>query len=671
MNRHLFASAGKLPAYQPAGSRRYLRHVFAFVLIAIVASIPFAMPLAQGRVFSFRDHADYFQPLRWHTAQVLRGGELPLWNPYSGSGEAWLANPQTGVFYPPAWLFLALPFPAAYMLFLLVHLVILGWGAYLLFARKASHEAALVGAVAIVFSGPVLSLLDVSNNLTTFAWIPLVLWCALECRPLHGAFALAMAFLGGEPFFAGIAALLFVIANRKVKWIAVTGAIAFALCAIQLLPFLELLMGSDRTGLLSRKEMFRDSMKLVDWLRVAVPPSLPGGYDAALSQHFIPMIYVGVPVALFALIAWVTSLERRDVLAWTALLVVAAIIAAGRHLPPVAWFFDTLPLTLFRYPARLVPFGALALVALAVIGWDRIRPKRRWVDLLVIGIIAVDLVPRAAPLLRTHKFSTTRVPYDRSVGAESKILRIDPRPVRHPAWIGGYQNLFQRRFDAATAAPVIDARYLTMYDWARFPESGHLRSLMSVGYIASRFVKEFPPEFERVARVAGVRVFHHRNVPPMATFRTHATSAPDLERAFRDTLEGKAWRTLLVTPGVDPSLTSAAPAIHRVQQLELGPSHARVVVAAPSRGLVYLSQRHARGWRVEIDGKPATTLVAGGLFRAVEIEKGRHEVMWRYRPASFFAGAVITITTLAVLLLRVFVKRRRERNFSSLHLEQE
>ena len=33
--------------------------------------------------------------------------------------------------------------------------------------------AALVGAVALMFSGPVLSLLDVSNNLATFAWIPL------------------------------------------------------------------------------------------------------------------------------------------------------------------------------------------------------------------------------------------------------------------------------------------------------------------------------------------------------------------------------------------------------------------------------------------------------------------------------------------------------------------
>ena len=47
-----------------------------------------------------------------------------------------MANPQTGVFYPPTWLFAIFPFETAYMLYLALHLVILAWGAYLLFARS-------------------------------------------------------------------------------------------------------------------------------------------------------------------------------------------------------------------------------------------------------------------------------------------------------------------------------------------------------------------------------------------------------------------------------------------------------------------------------------------------------------------------------------------------------
>src|ERR1051325_12073154 len=77
-----------------------LRNSKFFVVIALAALLAFAKPLLTNQVPSFRDHSDYFQPLRWFTADELRHGRLPLWNAYSASGEPWLANPQTAVFYP-------------------------------------------------------------------------------------------------------------------------------------------------------------------------------------------------------------------------------------------------------------------------------------------------------------------------------------------------------------------------------------------------------------------------------------------------------------------------------------------------------------------------------------------------------------------------------------------
>src|SRR5688572_17219129 len=225
----------------------FQRHRFAFALLALLAVVLCLPALLKREVFTLRDHFDYFQPLRAFTADELRAGRLPLWNPYSASGEPWLANPQTGLFYPPAWLFLVLPFETAYMAYLLLHLMLLGWGAYLLFARGAPPGAAMVGAAALMFCGPVLSLLDVSNNFATLAWIPLVLWCALEGAWRRGALVLALAFLGGEPFFAAIAALMYAIVrrNRDVIW---TALLAFGLSAIQLIPFLEFVANSDRAG---------------------------------------------------------------------------------------------------------------------------------------------------------------------------------------------------------------------------------------------------------------------------------------------------------------------------------------------------------------------------------------------------------------------------------------
>ena len=60
---------------------------------------------------SYRDQGDFFYPLKLYTADRLRAGEIPLWNPLSGAGEPWLANGQAGVFYPPNFLFL-IPSPA-------------------------------------------------------------------------------------------------------------------------------------------------------------------------------------------------------------------------------------------------------------------------------------------------------------------------------------------------------------------------------------------------------------------------------------------------------------------------------------------------------------------------------------------------------------------------------
>ncbi|MFZ2490878.1 MAG: hypothetical protein WA208_05290, partial [Thermoanaerobaculia bacterium] len=212
-------------------------HLFALLLLAGMAAMLFAPALAKQEVFTFRDHVDYFQPLRWFTATELREGRLPLWNPYSAAGEPWMANPQTGVFYPPSWIFLVLPFATAYMAYLLFHVVLLGWGAYVLFSRDVSKEAAMVGAAALMFGGPALSMLDISNNLATFAWIPCVLLAARLQRPVAGGVCLALAFLAGEPFFAAVAALLFAVVSRRVLTIAIAAVMAIGLSAVQLVPF--------------------------------------------------------------------------------------------------------------------------------------------------------------------------------------------------------------------------------------------------------------------------------------------------------------------------------------------------------------------------------------------------------------------------------------------------
>ncbi len=606
----------------------------AFAVITLLALLVFAPPLLRNEVFSFRDHSDYFQPLRWFTATELQHGRLPLWNAYSASGEPWLANPQTGVFYPPAWLFLVLPFPFAYSLYLLLHVVLLGCGGYLLFARLTRPGgAALVAAVALTFSGPAMSLLDVSNNLATFAWIPLILWCALtDVSARASAAAIALSFLAGEPFFAAVGALLFVVARRRgLRDLIDVALTSFALSSIQLLPFLSMALRSDRAhGGLTRTQLFHDSMPLQDWLRLALPPNLHGtAFDPRLGQHFIPIVYIGALTALFALTGVVVA--RRRGIGWIILIAACVVIGAGSHIGLVEEMLIRLPLTLFRYPARVVPLAALGLCALAAIGCDRLIPKTRWQVVIAIVIFA-DVIVQMQPMLTTARFNRNRIPYPAGVGRDSKLVRIDmTTDFDRDAWVSGYLNLYDRRFDAWTAAPIASRRYTTEYQSALARRDVRALSALSAGYVIAPGALA---AFEPVARVHGAVLHRNRAALPLAY--------------FRDT----------VTHRVMP-----------VRSLAFTSSSVFIDLNAPVAGEVVVTQQMDPGWRVTIDGRDAAP-DEGALFRTVRVTPGTHAIRWTYRPASLLIGAILTLAAMARLLFsRMFVKRAERENFDHASVE--
>lgn len=653
------------------------QHRFALGILALLVAVLFAPPLLQRQVFNFRDHADYFQPLRYYTSIHLRSFLLPYWNPYSASGEPWLANPQTGAFYPPTWLFLILPFDTAYMLYLALHLMLLGWGMYALLTRWVSPGAALVGATIVTFCGPTMSLVDVSNNLASFAWIPLVIWCAVSRASWRlTGLVLAMTFLAGEPFFAALGALMYIVVSRDWRTIALAGASAFGLAAIQLLPFLELLRGSDRAARLGSDQIFRESMRVSDWLRIVVPPHFStGAFDPALSQHFVAVVYVGIPAVVLAVVALVagrrsqgnlsptTSRDPRPATISACLILLAGsiLIAAGNTLPLTGTIFARLPLTLFRYPSRVVPFGALAIAVLAAFGWDRVRPNRRWVDLVLVLIIVVDLLPRERPLFDMAPFSTDIVPYPPAIGRVAKIIRMPHNRITNRSmWIAGYLNLYHRRYDAATAAPVANDRYQRFHDAVIASGEKKLLNFIGAGFVLSDGAIASMPV---VARFNNVHVFLNRDVPPMATLWAKVVSFDTPEQALQETIVHSDIAALYVSPPVSAIYRAARPLVASGSFIELDTRHARVVVDASRDGVLMITQQDAPAWRVFVDGVERKKLLAGGIFRAVEVSKGHHVVEWRFRSTSLLIGALMTFITSALLLIVHFVKRSSRKNF--------
>jgi len=75
-------------------------------------------------------------------------------------------------------------------------------------------------------------------------------------------------------------------------------------------------------------------------------------------------------------------------------------------------------------------------------------------------------------------------------------------------------------------------------------------------------------------------------------------------------------------------------------------------------GLLVLNDTFYPGWKAYVDGKEARILSANYLFRGVLLDKGAHQVEFRYEPASFRLGLLMAVPALAALLVLTFNSRR-------------
>ena len=234
----------------------------------------------------------------------------------------------------------------------------------------------------------------------------LVIWCALErteespsIPAVAGGAALAMTFLGGEPFLAALATLIFVVilaVGRKARSLTEIGPAALAalgLSAVQLLPFLDMLRASDRLSGLDRDLALQQSLSLSDWTALVVRSDLSRLGLIIGSQTFIASLFVGGVVLFFALAGILT--DRHEVRGakrgWITLLLSTMVIAAGSHIGAVASLTMALHLNVSRYPSRLVPVGVLALCALATIGLSALPAmdrRRRFAAAIFTLVIA-------------------------------------------------------------------------------------------------------------------------------------------------------------------------------------------------------------------------------------------------------------------------------------------
>jgi hypothetical protein len=369
---------------------------------------------------TLRDEGDFFYPLKLYTADRLRSGVVPLWNPLSGMGEPWLANGQSGVFYPPTLLF-ALPGAAlAGGLYLLLHFAVLAWGGWRFLKEEGVSDAgALLGAAALTASGFAASLSLYWNHFAAFAYLPAIAALArggLRTRAsVLGLGALVgLQAMAGSPEMSAAsvvlgAALVFRPRHETPepvetpsRWasprrFAAAVVLGVALAAWVLAPMAELGLQSDRRHALDPAERDVGAIGARDALSAAgyVAPWFGGSYLATL---FLP------PFAAVAAAAAFLERDRRP-LAAVLLAFAAAGLVLAAHGPPFSWLRAAPPLDRIRYPAKALAWSSFGAAMLAGLGADTLRfapaprgPRLALAAASVAALAAAAFSPLAFPV---------------------------------------------------------------------------------------------------------------------------------------------------------------------------------------------------------------------------------------------------------------------------------
>lgn len=145
-----------------------------------------------------------------------------------------------------------------------------------------------------------------------------------------------------------------------------------------------------------------------------------------------------------------------------------------------------------------------------------------------------------------------------------------------------------------------------------------------------------------------LRLYRVRSVVPRARVVARAIPPPhpgDPARSLADTAYDPA-REVIIEGAARPAGPPPGPA-GEARVMEEAPERLVLRVRAAVPGYLVIADAHASGWSARVDGRRAAILRADGLFRAVAVPAGEHEVIMTYAPASVRIGLTLSLAALA------------------------
>src|SRR3989344_7082459 len=229
----------------------------------------FAGPVKNG---AMPDVITQIYPWKNFTIETLKSGQIPLWNPYSFSGNPHLANYQSAVLSPFNILFFVLPFKDAWSILILLQPLAAGLFTYLMMRSfNVSRFGSAISSIAFMFCGFVVVWMAYGTLAFSIIFLPLAFYAIRNyLRKKNLIYLVLLTLTFPLSFFSGhfqislyffLFVLAFAIFNTFKETIKTKATVigfillGVALCMPQLIPSWELYANSVRSTrfILSKK----------------------------------------------------------------------------------------------------------------------------------------------------------------------------------------------------------------------------------------------------------------------------------------------------------------------------------------------------------------------------------------------------------------------------------
>lgn len=400
---------------------RFVNH-WPILLLFVLAFLFMGKTLfpRSGFILGGYDIHGIYSPLIGNLHNALWNGRLPLWNSYLSNGYPLFIEPQMELFYPPAYLSVLLPINIGLSWYMLFHMSVVASGTYFFSQQMgASKTASLLAACTFTFSGYLGARLWAGHAqlYAVNSWLPWMLWgLAIAVQRQTKASAVlagvpfALAILAGHVpsvvylgLIWGLFALYLQVNGGKsvLRQASITLIMALALSAIQLAPFLQFVLQSERVASADLAFATQFSFPPAHLITFFVPeffgePLRTGYWSVPVFEELL--YYAGI---LPWLCLWL-SLRRptRLTLFYWFLIVLGLLIGFGSYgfLYPI--LYQWIPVfSLLRAPGRalmLTLFGLTGLVGETITHWDEVREPQALAHMLRMGLTAVATAGTAA-----------------------------------------------------------------------------------------------------------------------------------------------------------------------------------------------------------------------------------------------------------------------------------